>query len=116
MRAGHSEALDLFRKWSSERSFLHCTFSFREFAASFAGRVAEVSEERVVVLSEDGWGELVLPITEDLGFSYSDARGVAPGNRVFERALVVGLRPPRSDGKPDTISFLEMIDAPPLKV
>ena len=111
MRAGRSEALDLFRKWCSERALLRCDFGFAGFAACLRGRIVSVSENQVKLLSDDAFSELVLPLASDLGFGFGDPRRFPEEAEVFESGLVVFFARARPEDDFDTISFLELKDA-----
>ena len=54
------EAIDIFRGWLSEGAWLRCVFEFSRFTAFLRGRVVEVSEESIRILSDDTFSELAL--------------------------------------------------------
>ena len=51
MKAGRGEALDLIRKWLSERALLQCNLDVKHIAATFRARVRAISDDRITLLS-----------------------------------------------------------------
>ena len=74
MRVGRDEALMLFRKWKEEGTLLRCSFESDLFAATFRGRIRELTDSILRLLSDDGVSELALAILSDLEFWYGDSR------------------------------------------
>ena len=110
MRAGLSEALDMFRVWQSDRALLRCDFLLTKFAACLRARVIDVSDnDKVRLLSDDGFSEVVLPLSAELDFEYADSRDFPEEAALFSRGLVVFFPAP---SKPDKVLFLEVIDPP----
>jgi hypothetical protein len=70
-----SEALDLFSKWHSDNTKIHCDLSTRRYAVTMVGRIKSLDASKLVVGSSDGTGECVLPLTSSLHFGYGDAPG-----------------------------------------
>ncbi len=110
MRVGRSEALDIFSKWLSERTLLRCDFSFWEFAACFRGRIVSLSDDRLQVLSDDSFSELVLPLRAGLSFGYGEPRS-EPETLEFSGALIVFMAELPPAGDVDTICFLEIVES-----
>lgn len=54
MRTGLSDALDILRKFASERTLLESRFSFCLFAGAFRGRLAFSEPDEILLTSEDG--------------------------------------------------------------
>jgi hypothetical protein len=109
VRISLSEALDIFRKWESERALVRCTFSFRDFAASLSGRVARVSERRIDFWSDDKGSELALRVRPALEFAYGEPRRFPAEAEIFKGAVGVFF-PSAVDGDPESLWFLEVIE------
>jgi hypothetical protein len=109
VRAGLEEALVMFRVWQSDRALLRCDFLLTKFAACLRARVIDVSDDKVRLLSDDSFSEVVLPLSAELDFEYADSRDFPEEVAVFKRGLVVFFPGPR---KPDKVLFLEVIEPP----
>lgn len=107
MRVGRDEALDIFRKWFSERSLLRCDFEFAMVAATFRARVVFVSADEIKFLSDDRSSEMALLLKDDFTFGYGEPRGFPEEAGIFESVLVL-LAP---DDK-DRIAFTQIIEQP----
>ena len=107
MRIGRAEAMDLFRKWLSERALLRCDFLLSEFAACFRGRIVSLSAERGKMLSDDTFCELDFPLAPTLEFGYGEPRDFAE-RREFAGALVAFF--PKREGETEAgeVCFLEI--------
>ena len=110
MRVDRSEALDIFRKWFSERTLLRCDLLFSEFSCCFRGRIISLTTARLQVLSDDTFSELVLPFTRELNFGYGEARN-EPETLEFSRDLIVFMAEPPATGDVDKICFLEIVES-----
>lgn len=110
MRAGRSEALDIFNKWLTERTLLRCDLLFLEFAACFRGRIVSLTDDRVRVLSDDTFSELDLPLTPELNFGYGEPRS-GPENLEFSGTLIVFMAELPPTGDVDTVCFLEIVES-----
>ena len=103
MRVGRPEALDIFRKWFSERTLLRCDLHFSELACRFRGRIISLTVAGVQVLSDDTFSELVLPFTPELNFGYGEPRNELE-TLEFSGALIVFMaEPPPTGDDVDTI-------------
>ncbi len=107
MRVLREEALDLFGKWQTEKSLLRCDFSVRRVVARLNGRVVDLSDDRVQVLSDDTSQELLLPLPASLDFGYGEPRDFPEEGEEYERGLVI-LFPAVGSEEADIISFSEM--------
>jgi hypothetical protein len=85
-----SEALDLLRKWSSERALLRCEFSFTAFNIVLRGRISLANAEREVrLVADDISAEAGIFITPDIWDSdYVDYREL-PGESMYDSILVL---------------------------
>lgn len=110
MRTGRTEAIDLLRKWFSERALIECDFSFSEFATCLRGRIMAVSDEHLHILSDDTFSELELPLRANLEFGYGEPLDFPDEAAEFESGLVIFLTPPSPIREPDTISLLKVKD------
>lgn len=115
MIIGRPEALDLFRKWKSERSLLRCVFEFKGFAASLRARVFLVGDSEIRLVSDFPDTELVVSLREVVDFSY-----VEPFGRFREEdaetavsALGLGFRAPEGEEDRDLIKFIELVEDRP---
>lgn len=108
MQATRSEAFDILRKWHENASLLRCHFSFRRFAASLRGRIVNVSQIQVQLLSDDRTSELVLQIGPEMDFDYSDPIRVPDEAAPYESTLVVFLRTETVADDQDVITFTEI--------
>jgi hypothetical protein len=105
VKVGRAEAIDLFRKWLAEETLLRCDLSFEIFSACFRGRVRNVSDDRLLLLSDDKTSEFNFAIPEDPDFVYTEPRNGTPEDReLFGGGLSLLL-----EGE-DTISFLEIVN------
>jgi len=109
VRAGRLEALDIFRKWRSERALVRCDLLFRDFAASLRARVSRVTEDRVNLVSDDTTSELALTLRDGLEFAYEEPRDFPAEATVFARGLVVRFPSLESAGDRDKICFMEVL-------
>ena len=108
MEANRTEALDLLRKWFSERALLRCDLGFSDFAACLRGRIMAVSDERLHILSDDTFTELELPLRASFAFGYGEPRDFPDEAAEFESTLVIFLTFPLPTREPDTISLLKV--------
>jgi hypothetical protein len=107
VRVGREEAVDIFRKWFSERSLLRCDMAFSRLAATFRVRVAFVSRDEVKFISDDTTSEMALLLEDDLVFGYGEPRGFPEEAGVFDCALVLFF-----SGTDNRISFTQIIEHP----
>jgi hypothetical protein len=112
VRTGRSEALDIFRKWLSERSLVRCDLLFGDFAASLRGRVFRVAEDRGDLVSDDTHSELALVLRPDLEFAYGEPRDFPAEAEIFAGGLVVLFPSLDPAAERDKIRFMEMLPSP----
>jgi hypothetical protein len=108
MEIRKSEALDLLRKWSSERALLRCEFSFTAFNIVLRGRISLANAEREVrLVADDASAEAGIFITPDIwDFDYVDYRELA-GEATYGSVLV--FTPKRGErATPARIGLLEI--------
>jgi len=100
------EAIDIFRGWLSEGAWLRCVFEFSRFTAFLRGRVVEVSEESIRILSDDTFSELALGLDSVWRFGYGEPRAFPEEAKVLRRSIVADLSPAGAE----TISLEEIIE------
>ncbi len=105
MRAARSEALDLFRKWSSEGLAVRCQGSVATFAFSLSGYIQSVSDDELRIFSEDVRSEVVLKLKPEMVFGYADSRTVSGVAKKYESCIIVFFGPVPDEGEPDSIAF-----------
>lgn len=74
MRVGREGALLLFSKWAAEGTLLGCSFESDLFAAAFRGRIRELTDVTLRLVSDDGVSELALALLPELDFWYGEDR------------------------------------------
>lgn len=111
MNVTRPEALDIFRKWLTERTPLRCRILTRQLSSGFTVRVVSVSGDEIGLANDDRTTELTVPLNERLSFGYGDARHLGE-NAPYDSALVVFLEPVPATGYPDLISFSEFANPP----
>jgi len=89
MKVGREEALDLFRKWETERSLLLCNLGFRLFAAKFKGRIAKLTSSELCLVSDDTHSEFVMTFRPDMDFHYQDARNTPTESHLYECGVAI---------------------------
>ena len=102
---GRSEALDLFRKWSSDKSLVRCQGSFPMYAFALNGRITIVDDHKLRIISDDTKSELVLKLTPDLDFHYADSRKVTGVAKEYDSCVAIFFSPVLSEQTPDSISI-----------
>jgi hypothetical protein len=107
MRAGRSEALDVFRTWLVDRALLRCELRFAGFAATLKVRLTYVSEGHLALLSDDTGSELIVPLRQDFTFGYGDARLCRSRTSEFVRMLVLFFPSPGGPATADAMVFAE---------
>jgi hypothetical protein len=108
VRLNRSEALDIFRKWFSERVLLECRFRFPDFEACFRGRLFGVSEDQIKVASDDTTSELTLALRPSMTFAYGDPRDFPADAKQYISILVVFFEEPSEEESLDKrVSFVE---------
>ena len=111
VRVGRSEALGIFRKWSSERIVLRCFLTFPRFTVCFRGRVFSISDESIGVVSDDASSEMALQLGAEMQFDYTEE--LHPEDCASYRSmLIVFFGPVLSRGQPDMIAFSEIKQIP----
>jgi len=108
MRTGRSEALDMFRKWFSEKPIVRCDLVFGRLRSSLRGRIASLSEMELRLVSDDKRSEFALLIGPDLEFGYGEPRPPIPGEEPTECALIVFLPTWKSPQDHECIVFMEL--------
>jgi hypothetical protein len=111
VRIGRAEALDLFRKWRSDRALVRCDLLFEDFAASLTGRVFRVAEDRVDLVSDDTRSELAVVLRPGLEFLYGEPRDLPEEAKVFVGGLSVLFPSPDPTGDCDKIRFMELLNS-----
>jgi hypothetical protein len=109
MNLERREALDLFRKWLGERSLIRCQAQFATHAFSLKGRILEVRENELRIFADDMNSELVLRLTNNLGFGYGDSR-IVTGKEAedYVCCLMVFFEPIPDVGDPETVALAEI--------
>ena len=105
LRTGRSEAIDLLRKWSLDKSLVRCQGSLSKIAFSLNGRISSVDDRELRIISDDTDSELVLRFTAEMEFGYADSRVVSGPEKQYESCLVVFFGPVPDEGTPDTIAI-----------
>jgi hypothetical protein len=67
-----SEAFDLFSKWLSENTKIHCDLSGHRYAMTMEGRITCLSGETLTLEGDDKVSEFVLRWMPDVRFEYAD--------------------------------------------
>ena len=113
MRIGLEEALDILRKWHSEKSLVSCNLDCSRFATAFRGRVREVLPDLVRVWSDDTTAALALAITPDLEFAHGHPRALSEEAATSTPGLLVFFPPagPGREPERDAIVFTELVDS-----
>lgn len=106
VRIGKPEALDLLRKWSSERTLLRCDAAFMMVRFSLSGRISSLSDDILMLRSEDDKSEFSLRIYDEWTFEYGDTRNMESA-KTYDSILV--LRPNGIENGP-RIGFAEVKD------
>lgn len=102
MQMNRDEALDILRKWSAENVRIQCHSSVNQVEASVVGQLT-VTDSHIKVRSDDGLGELILPLFPALEFGYEQPQAFPDLDcAAYECFLVAGL----PDG--NTITFSEI--------
>ncbi|MGO9118853.1 MAG: hypothetical protein ACLQPD_14745 [Desulfomonilaceae bacterium] len=75
MVIGRSDAIDIFRVWSSRKTLLRCEVKLSRLAVTLRGRILDVSSDTLRMFSDDSMGELVVsfPTEEDVKFATGSA-------------------------------------------
>ena len=109
MRIGKPEALDMFRKWSSESTLIRCEFGFMLFRVVLRGRIvlsADCSEVRL--LADDTLSESVVLLRDIWEFDYVDNRELPEQAKIYDSVLV--LTPKGQATRESRIGFVEIRD------
>jgi hypothetical protein len=102
---GRQEAIDLFRKWSIDKSLVRCQGSFSNFAFSSNGRILVVTDEEIRMMSDDTKSEVVVSFAPEMHFGYADSRNVTGVAKNYDSCLMIFFGPIPADQDPDSISF-----------
>jgi hypothetical protein len=109
MRMEYAAALDLFRKWLSDRSLIRCQGSLNMFSFSFKGRMVDVNPAEIRLMADDADSEFVLRITDKIEFGYADSRVVTGQEAAdYECLLMVFLGPIPNEGEGESVAFAEL--------
>ena len=112
MRTCRLEALDIFRKWSADKSLVRCEGRFSNFAFSSNGRIFSVTDDEMKIMSDDTLSEVVVAFSSEVHFGYADNRAVTGVGKNYDSCLVVffGPVPDEGIGEPDTISIAALAE------
>jgi hypothetical protein len=110
MKAGRSEALDVVRKWLSERALLQCNLDVKRIAATFRARVRAISDDRITLLSDDTTSELILVLAPHSEFAYVEPDRSAGDVKSAVAGLVIFLSPTGPGSDPDVVTFTELVE------
>lgn len=107
MRAGRSEVVDIFRKWSEDGAPVRWEGSFAKFTFSSWGVILSADEHGLRAMARDKGSELAVRFTADLDFGYGDSRTFGGEREKFEDCVVIffGAIPDEGEGEPDTIAL-----------
>jgi hypothetical protein len=101
----------MFKKWHAERTPLHCQIPLRQIAAAFNVRVYSVSEQLLLLASDDLLTELNIPLRPSLSFGYGDASN-DPGEKRYSSMVLIFLEPIPPAGLGDMVVIYEFQDPP----
>jgi hypothetical protein len=85
------EALSLFEKWRSEESPLSCFASLFGLAFKISGRIDELANDRISIVSEDDSAQFFMRFDRRLKFEYTDSFRALPDMPPEERRIVSGV-------------------------
>ena len=106
MKTERSEAVDLFRKWSSVGTVIHCQGSLPLMVFSLDAKVLLADDHEVRLISDDTRSQLVLRLRPEMEFGYLDSRQVTGQEAAdFEHCLVAYLGPITEEGDTDHLAF-----------
>jgi hypothetical protein len=108
MTIDRPEAVDLLRKWESERTLLRCDVVRPAMTARLRGRIVSVGDVFFLLESDDGLSEIDARFAAVKAFLYVDGRDV-PAREAFEGTLICVFDIAETDGAPhDSISLAEI--------
>ena len=110
MKAGRNEALDVVRKWLSERALLQCNLDLRRIAVVFQARVRAISDDQIKLLSDDTTSEFVLLLAADFEFAYVEPRRSSGDVKAAVSGLVIFLSPTGPGRDPDVVTLTELVE------
>jgi hypothetical protein len=109
INTGRDDALLLLGSWMERRALLRCDFAFVRGAFSVRARIRALSAERVHLLSDDTFNELVIPLTPDLQFGTGDFRRESPDDAAtYDLCLAIFIPVPTDPERPETINIIEV--------
>lgn len=108
MRVEHAEAIDLLRKWLSERMLLECSMNFPTFRARFRARMARFDGRVFGLVSDDLCNELAMTLAPWMVFGYGESADIETATE-FRGLLVIFYRV-GIEGEQD--SFLAIAEVP----
>lgn len=105
MRAGRSEVIDIFRRWSSDEVLVRWQGTFAKFAFSSWGYILSANDGELRVASNDMKSELVVNLGDELEFDYADSRTVTGEEKKFEECIIIIFECRDEGEKPDLIAL-----------
>ena len=76
MNIGRLEALDLFRKWATDKLLVRVEGRFSNFVFTSNGWVVSASDTELRIASSNMLSEVAVSLSTDLAFGYADNRTV----------------------------------------
>jgi hypothetical protein len=109
VRTGKPEALDIMRKWSSERTLLRCELRFMLFSFTLQGRIVSVSDNELRVVADDNLSDMMVRLYDEWEFNYGDTRNVPENVDTYDSVLVLLPKSAKGDDpNPSRIAFVEI--------
>jgi hypothetical protein len=99
------DAIDLFRKWSSELTLIKCQGSFSTVAFCSEGYIAYADSNVVRLADASGRAEVVLRMAEVSRFGYADSRDQSLDEKNFQECIIAFIGEIPKYRTADTISY-----------
>jgi hypothetical protein len=103
-----SEVLSIFRKWLDESTRLFCELRLRVGSAGIEGLIVSVTEDLIVVRSDDGCSEVRVDLDLPVCFAYEDTRKVPAESDRFDAGIFAFFDDPDKAEDPELAAFVEM--------
>ncbi len=114
VNTGRDDALLLLRSWAERGTLLRCNIAFARVAATIRVRIRALLPDRVELLSDDTYGEVIVPLKPDLEFGTSDFRREAPDlATTYDIALTLFFPVLDDPDNPESLSFIEVKEDEP---
>ena len=102
-----ADALSIFRKWADESTVVCGGLSLGVGSTSIEGTIFSLTDDLVIVRSDNGLSELRVDLSLAVAFGYEDTRRLPAMSAEFDSGLVVFFDDPEVEN-PELATFVEV--------